>query len=45
LIKNTGLKIYKKEKKNYIVTSNLKELTQTEKIAKKLNADIVSHLN
>jgi putative cell wall-binding protein len=30
---------------NYIVISNLKELTQAEKIAKNLNADIVSHLN
>ena len=45
MIKNTSLKIYKNEKKNYIVISKLKELTQAEKIAKKLNADIVSHLN
>ena len=45
LLKNTSLKIYKKDKKNYIVISNLKELTQAEKIAKKLHADIVSHLN
>jgi len=42
---STGLKIYKKDKKNYIVISNLKELTQAERIAKKLHADIVSHLN
>jgi len=45
LIKNVSLKIYKKEKKNYIVISNLKKLTLAEKIAKKLNADIVSYLN
>jgi len=45
LIKNISLRIYKKEKKNYIVISNLKKLTQAEKIAKKLNADIVSYLN